>query len=180
MILPDDEICYRAVSSRDPRFDGFFYTGVTSTGIYCRPSCPAMTPRRSNVRFFASAAGAQRDGFRACKRCRPDVAPGSPAWDIRGDLAGRALRMIGDGVVDREGVPGLAKRLGYSERQLGRTLLAEVGAGPLALARSHRAHTARILLETTDLPASDVAFTAGFASIRQFNQTMRGVRQLAA
>ncbi|MGI8879719.1 MAG: AlkA N-terminal domain-containing protein [Jatrophihabitans sp.] len=174
-MLPDDDICYRAVSSRDPRFDGFFYTGVTSTGIYCRPSCPAMTPRRANVRFFASAAGAQRDGFRACKRCRPDVAAGSPEWDIRGDLAGRALRMTGDGVVDREGVPGLARRLGYSERQLGRTLLAEVGAGPLALARSHRAQTARILLETTDLPASDIAFAAGFASIRQFNQTMREV-----
>ncbi len=173
--LPDAETCYRAVSGRDARFDGWFFTAVTSTGIYCRPSCPALTPKRENVRFFPSAAGAQRHGFRACKRCRPDAAPGSPDWDIRADLAGRALRLIADGVVDRDGVPGLARKLGYSERQLNRTLLAEVGAGPLALARSHRAQTARILLETTRLPATDVAFAAGFASVRQFNETIREV-----
>jgi AraC family transcriptional regulator of adaptative response / DNA-3-methyladenine glycosylase II len=174
-VLPDADTCYRAVASRDPRFDGWFFTAVTSTGIYCRPSCPALTPRRSNVRFFPSAAGAQRNGFRACKRCRPDASPGSPDWDVRADLAGRALRLISDGVVDRDGVPGLARRLGYSERQLNRTLLAEVGAGPLALARAGRAQTARILLETTGLPATDVAFAAGFASVRQFNDTVREV-----
>ena len=174
-VIPDDDICYRAVTGRDARFDGWFYTAVTSTGIYCRPSCPALTPRRKNVRFFPSAAGAQRHGFRACKRCRPDASPGSPDWDVRADLAGRALRLIADGVVDRDGVPGLARRLGYSERQLNRTLLAEVGAGPLALARSHRAQTARVLLETTDLAAADVAFAAGFASVRQFNETVRDV-----
>jgi AraC family transcriptional regulator, regulatory protein of adaptative response / DNA-3-methyladenine glycosylase II len=173
--LPDADTCYRAVASRDPRFDGWFFTAVTSTGIYCRPSCPALTPRRSNVRFFPSAAGAQRNGFRACKRCRPDASPGSPDWDVRADLAGRALRLISDGVVDRDGVPGLARRLGYSERQLNRTLLAEVGAGPLALARAGRAQTARILLETTTMPATDVAFAAGFASVRQFNDTVREV-----
>src|SRR3954447_1097356 len=145
----DREACYRAVQSRDRRFDGVFYTGVTSTGIYCRPSCPAITPRRHNVTFHRSAAAAQSAGFRACKRCRPDAAPGSPDWDVRADLAGRALRLIADGVVDREGVPGLSRRLGYSSRQLTRTLLAEVGAGPLALARAHRAQTARLLLETT-------------------------------
>ena len=175
MHIPDADTCYRAVASRDPRFDGWFYTAVTSTGIYCRPSCPALTPRRANVTFFPSAAGAQRRGFRACKRCRPDASPGSPDWDIRADLAGRALRLIDDGVVDRDGVPGLARRLGYSQRQLNRTLLAEVGAGPLALARARRAQTARILLETTSLAAADVAFAAGFASVRQFNDTVREV-----
>ena len=172
MILPDGDTCYRAVKGRDARFDGWFFTAVRTTGIYCRPSCPAMTPKRTNVDFYASAAAAQRSGFRACKRCRPDSSPGSPEWDVRGDLAGRALRLIGDGLIDREGVTGLASRLGYSERQLNRTLLAEVGAGPLALARAQRAQTARVLLETTELPAGDVAFAAGFSSIRQFNATM--------
>jgi AraC family transcriptional regulator of adaptative response / DNA-3-methyladenine glycosylase II len=175
MILPELDTCYRAVKGRDARFDGWFFTAVRTTGIYCRPSCPAQTPLRKNVEFYPSAAAAQRGGFRACKRCRPDSAPGSPEWDARGDLAGRALRLIGDGVVDREGVPGLARRLGYSERQVNRTLLAEVGAGPLALARAQRAQTARILLETTELPSSDVAFAAGFASIRQFNATIAEV-----
>jgi AraC family transcriptional regulator of adaptative response / DNA-3-methyladenine glycosylase II len=175
VILPEADTCYRAVSGRDARFDGWFYTAVRTTGIYCRPSCPAVTPRRRNVTFYPSAAAAQRAGYRACKRCRPDAAPGSPEWDVRGDLAGRALRLIGDGVIDRDGVGGLARRLGYSERQVTRTLLAEVGAGPLALARAQRAQTARVLLETTDLPMADVAFAAGFASVRQFNDTVREV-----
>jgi AraC family transcriptional regulator, regulatory protein of adaptative response / DNA-3-methyladenine glycosylase II len=175
VILPDSETCYRAVKGRDARFDGWFFTAVKTTGIYCRPSCPARTPKPQNVCFLPSAAAAQRAGFRACKRCRPDASPGSPLWDVRGDLAGRALRLIGDGVIDREGVPGLARRLDYSVRQVNRTLLAEVGAGPLALARSQRAQTARVLLETSDLPSSDVAFAAGFASIRQFNDTMQEV-----
>jgi AraC family transcriptional regulator of adaptative response / DNA-3-methyladenine glycosylase II len=171
----DHETCYRAVSSRDARFDGAFFTAVTSTGIYCRPSCPALTPKRSNVRFYATAAAAQQGGFRACKRCRPDATPGSPEWNLRADLVGRAMRLIADGVVDRDGVAGLAARLGYSERHLHRQLVAEVGAGPIALARAQRAQTARILLETTDLAVSHVAFAAGFASIRQFNDTIRDV-----
>lgn len=175
MILPDSDVCYRAVQSRDARFDGWFYTAVRTTGIYCRPSCPAITPKRGNVTFYPSSAAAQRAGYRACKRCRPDAAPGSPEWDVRGDLAGRALRLIGDGVVDREGIPGLARRLGYSQRQVHRTLVAQVGAGPLALARAQRAQTARVLLETTDLPVTDVAFAAGFASVRQFNDTVQEV-----
>ena len=169
------ETCYRAVSSRDDRFDGTFYTAVTSTGIYCRPSCPARTPSRRNVRFYRTAAEAQVAGFRACRRCRPDVSPGDPEWNIRADLAGRAMRLVADGVVDREGVAGLASRLGYSERQVHRTLVEEVGAGPLRLARAQRAHTARILLETTALPVTEVAYAAGFASIRQFNDTIREV-----
>jgi AraC family transcriptional regulator of adaptative response / DNA-3-methyladenine glycosylase II len=171
----DFETCRRAAESRDPRFDGIFFTGVLTTGIYCRPSCPAVTPKRENVRFFRTAAEAQAAGLRACRRCRPDVAPGSPEWNIRADLAGRAMRMIADGVVDRDGVTGLAQRLGYSERHVHRTLLDEVGASPVRLARSQRGHTARVLLETTDLPVTEVAYAAGFASIRQFNDTVREV-----
>ena len=174
-MIEDFEHHYRAVRSRDARFDGWFFVGVTSTGIYCRPSCPAVTPKRTNVRFYPSAAAAQSGGFRACKRCRPDATPGSPEWNSRADLAGRAMRLIADGVVDREGVAGLARRLGYTERHLHRMLVAEVGAGPIALARARRAHTARLLIETTSLPITEVAFAAGFASIRQFNDTVRAV-----
>jgi AraC family transcriptional regulator of adaptative response / DNA-3-methyladenine glycosylase II len=174
-VLKDFEHCYRAVRGRDVRFDGWFYVAVTSTGIYCRPSCPAATPKRSNVRFFPTAAAAQYAGFRACKRCRPDAVPGSPEWDTRADIVARAMRLIADGVVDRDGVAGLARRLSYTERHLRRLLCADVGAGPLALARARRAHTARLLIETTDLPITEVAFAAGFTSIRQFNDTIREV-----
>jgi AraC family transcriptional regulator of adaptative response / DNA-3-methyladenine glycosylase II len=163
------------MSSRDSRFDGQFITGVHSTGIYCRPSCPAMTPKPVNVSFYITAAAAHDAGLRACKRCLPDAVPGSPAWNIRDDLAARAMRLIGDGTVEREGVPGLADRLGYTPRHLTRVLVAEVGAGPLALARAHRAHTARALLTGTDLPVTDVAFAAGFGSVRQFNDTIAAV-----
>lgn len=166
---------YRAIDARDTRFDGQFVTAVHSTGIYCRPSCPARTPKRENVSFFPTSAAAHEAGFRACKRCLPEAAPGSPAWDLRGDAAARAMRLIADGVVEREGVPGLAARLGYSSRHLTRMLTAELGAGPLALARAHRAHNARMLLVGTDMPISDIAFSAGFASIRQCNDTIREV-----
>jgi AraC family transcriptional regulator, regulatory protein of adaptative response / DNA-3-methyladenine glycosylase II len=174
-MIDDFERCYGAVLARDARFDGWFVTAVTSTHIYCRPSCPARTPSPQNVRFYPSAAGAQRAGFRACKRCRPDASPGSPEWNVRQDVVARAMRMIGEGVVDRDGVAGLARRLAYSPRQLNRLLLSEVGAGPLALARAQRAQTARVLVETTELPVSHVAFAAGFASVRQFNDTIRQV-----
>ncbi|WP_406174753.1 bifunctional transcriptional activator/DNA repair enzyme AdaA [Streptomyces sp. NBC_00996] len=166
---------YEAVRSRDARFDGDFFFAVETTGIYCRPSCPAVTPKRRNVRFYATAAAAQSSGFRACRRCRPDAVPGSAEWNVRADVVGRAMRLIGDGVVDREGVGGLAVRLGYSARQVQRQLTAEVGAGPVALARAQRAHTARVLLQTTDLPVTQIAFAAGFASVRQFNDTIRAV-----
>ncbi|GAA0480385.1 AlkA N-terminal domain-containing protein [Streptomyces sp. NPDC046215] len=166
---------YEAVSSRDARFDGEFFFAVATTGIYCRPSCPAVTPKRVNVRFFPSAAAAQGAGFRACRRCRPDAVPGSAEWNVRADLVGRAVRLIGDGVVDREGVAGLAARLGYSSRQVHRQLTEELGAGPVALARAQRAHTARVLLQTTALPVTEIAFAAGFASVRQFNETVRDV-----
>lgn len=174
-MIRDFDSRYRAVSSRDERFDGWFIVAVTSTGIYCRPSCPAVTPKRANVRFYPTAGAAQYAGFRACKRCLPDAVPGSPEWDVRADVAGRAMRLISDGVVDREGVSGLARRLGYTERHLHRLLVAELGAGPLALARTRRAHTARLLLESTGLPITQVAFAAGFSSIRQFNETVRAV-----
>ena len=174
-VLRDFEHRYRVVRGRDIRFDGWFYVAVTSTGIYCRPSCPAATPKRSNVRFYPTAAAAQYAGFRACKRCRPDAVPGSPEWDTRADIVARAMRLIADGVVDRDGVAGLARRLCYTERHLHRLLSAEVGAGPLALARARRANTARLLIETTDLPITEVAFAAGFTSIRQFNETIREV-----
>lgn len=173
--VTDEETRYQAVRSRDARFDGVFFTAVSTTGIYCRPSCPAVTPKRPNVRFYPTAAAAQGAGFRACRRCRPDAVPGSPEWNVRADLVGRAMRLIGDGVVDREGVGGLASRLGYSARQVHRQLTAELGAGPVALARAQRAHTARILLQTTGLPVTQTAFAAGFASVRQFNDTVRAV-----
>jgi AraC family transcriptional regulator of adaptative response / DNA-3-methyladenine glycosylase II len=171
----DFDVCYRALGARDSRFDGWFFTAVTSTGVYCRPSCPAMTPKREHVRFYPSAAACQQAGFRACKRCRPDATPGSPEWNSRGDVVARAMRLIADGVIDRDGVPGLAAALGYSVRQLQRVLVAELGAGPLALARAQRAQTARTLVETSSLPMTEVAFAAGFESIRQFNATVRVV-----
>ena len=166
---------YRAIDARDIRFDGQFVTAVRSTGIYCRPSCPARTPKPQNVTFYPTSAAAHEAGYRACKRCLPEAAPGSPAWNLRGDAAARAMRLIADGVVEREGVSGLAARLGYSSRHLNRLLTAELGAGPLALARAHRAHNARMLLVGTDLPVSEIAFSSGFASIRQAGDTIREV-----
>lgn len=175
----DTERCVRAVQSKDARFDGWFFTAVLTTRIYCRPSCPVVPPKPANMTFHPSAAACQQAGFRACKRCRPDTSPGSPEWNRRADLTARAMRLIADGVVDREGVPGLAARLGYSTRQVERQLLAELGAGPLALARAQRAQTARLLIETTPLPMADIAFAAGFSSIRTFNDTVREVYALS-
>jgi AraC family transcriptional regulator of adaptative response / DNA-3-methyladenine glycosylase II len=166
---------YSALSARDARFDGQFIAGVSTTGIYCRPSCPALTPKPGNVRFFRTAAAAHDAGLRACKRCQPDAVPGSPDWNLHDDLASRAMRLVQDGVVEREGVDGLARRLGYTPRHVSRVLQTELGAGPLALARAHRAQTARSLLAATDLPISDIAFAAGFGSLRQFNETIAAV-----
>lgn len=174
----DTDRCLRAVRSKDARFDGWFFTAVLTTGIYCRPSCPVVPPKPENMVFHPSAAACQQAGFRACKRCRPDTSPGSPEWNRRADLVARAMRLIADGVVDRDGVPGLAARLGYSTRQIERQLLAELGAGPLALARAQRAQTARLLAETTSLPMAQIAFAAGFSSLRTFNDTVREVYAL--
>ncbi len=175
----DQERFVRAFQSKDARFDGWFFGAVITTGIYCRPSCPAVSPKPENMRFYPSAAAAQQAGFRACKRCRPDASPGSPQWNERADLVARAMRLIADGVIDRDGVPGLAGRLGYSVRQVERQLHAELGAGPLALARAQRAQTARLLIETSGLPMGEVAFAAGFASIRTFNETVQEVFALS-
>jgi AraC family transcriptional regulator of adaptative response / DNA-3-methyladenine glycosylase II len=171
----DIERCLRAVQSKDARFDGWFVSAVMTTRIYCRPSCPVVPPKAANMRFYPSAAAAQHAGFRACKRCRPDASPGSPQWNGRADLVARAMRLIADGVVDRGGVTALADRLGYGIRQVERQLLAELGAGPLALARAQRAQSARLMIETTTLSMTEVADAAGFASIRAFNDTMRTV-----
>jgi AraC family transcriptional regulator of adaptative response / DNA-3-methyladenine glycosylase II len=174
-VIEDPGRCYEAAKSKDARFDGVFFCAVTSTGIYCRPSCTARTPKRENMRFYPTAAAAQQAGFRACLRCRPDATPGSPEWNVRADVVARAMRLIRDGIVDLEGIEGLARRLGYSTRQLNRLITAEVGTGPLALARAQRSQTARVLLETTDLPIAHIAFAAGFASVRQCNDTIRQI-----
>jgi AraC family transcriptional regulator of adaptative response / DNA-3-methyladenine glycosylase II len=163
---------YRAIDARDTRFDGQFYTAVRTTGIYCRPSCPARTPKADNVTFYETSAAAHEAGYRACKRCLPEAVPGTPAWNVRSDIAGRAMRLINDGVINRDGVEGLAARLGYSSRQLNRILSHELGAGPLSLARASRAQTARTLLVSTGMKVSDIAFAAGFSSVRQFNETI--------
>ncbi len=169
----DRTVAYGAVSGRDPRYDGRLYLGVTSTGVYCRPSCPARTPRQENCRYYRSAAAAVAAGFRACRRCRPDALPGSREWDARADLAAQALRAIALGVVDEVGVEGLAERLHVSARHLQRVVVAEMGAGPAQIARSRRAQLARHLLDETRLTMADVAFASGFASVRQFNDVMR-------
>ncbi|WP_229715315.1 DNA-3-methyladenine glycosylase 2 family protein [Subtercola lobariae] len=166
---------YRAMKAKDARFDGQFITGVHTTGIYCRPSCPARTPHPQNVSFYLTAAAAHEAGLRACKRCFPDAVPGSPEWNLRDDLSARAMRLIEDGVVDREGVEGLALRLGYTPRHLTRVLTAELGAGPQALARAHRAQSARVLLQSTELPVTQVVFASGFSSVRAFNDTIAAV-----
>jgi len=169
----DPDTCFRAVLARDPRFDGRFFTGVTSTGIYCRPICPARTPARGHMRFFAHAATAEAAGFRACRRCRPEASPGSPDWNVRADLAARAVRLIADGYVDAHGISGLAARLAVTQRHLHRLLVAELGAGPQALARTARLQTARRLLAETSMPITEVAFASGFSSVRQFNASVR-------
>ena len=169
----DFDSCYRAASARDTRFDGRFYTAVTSTGIYCRPVCPARTPARKNVRFYRHAAAAEAAGFRPCRRCRPELSPGDPGWDVAADLVGRALRLIDDGVADEYGIAGLAERLHVTERHLLRLFTAQLGAGPLAVARTRRLLLAKQLLTETPLPITDVAFAAGFGSVRQFNATMK-------
>nr|WP_205830001.1 Ada metal-binding domain-containing protein [Microbispora sp. CL1-1] len=169
----DFDACYLAVSARDSRFDGRFYTAVTTTGIYCRPICPARTPARGNVRFYRHAAAAEAAGFRPCRRCRPELSPGDPGWDVRADLVGRALRLIDDGVADETGVAGLARRLHVTERHLHRLFAAELGTGPLAVARTRRLLLAKQLLTETTLPMADVAFAAGFGSVRQFNAAMK-------
>jgi AraC family transcriptional regulator of adaptative response / DNA-3-methyladenine glycosylase II len=172
----DDDQRYRALKSRDSRFDGLFIVGVRTTGIYCRPSCPTpVQPLRKNIDFFPSTAAAQRTGLRACKRCRPDASPGSPEWNLRDDLVARAMQRINQGYLDSNSVADLASELAVTERHLRRLVIEALGAPPLALARAKRAQAARTLIETTSMRFTDVAFAAGFSSLRQFNDTVRAV-----
>jgi len=165
--------CYRALLSRDRRFDGRFFIGVVTTGVYCRPVCPVSPAKPENARFFACAAAAEAAGFRPCRRCRPDAAPGTPAWMGSSAAVTRALRLITDGALDDGGVDTLAARLGMSARQLRRLFATHLGASPSDIARARRVHFARRLLDDTTLPITQVALSAGFTSIRQFNHAFR-------
>jgi AraC family transcriptional regulator of adaptative response / DNA-3-methyladenine glycosylase II len=169
----DPDICYRALETRDRRFDGRFFTGVLSTGVYCRPVCPARTPLRRNVRFFACAAAAEAAGFRPCMRCRPETAPGTPAWSGTSASVSRALRLIDDGFLDDAGVDELAVRLGVTARHLRRLFDEHLGASPVAIAQARRVHFARRLVDETGLAMTDIAFNAGFGSVRRFNHLFR-------
>jgi len=173
----DAAALYRAVESRDRRFEGRFVIGVLTTGIYCRPGCPARLPRPENVRFFACAAAAESTGLRPCRRCRPEAAPGTPASLGTGATVARALRLIDEGGLDGAGIEELAARLGLGGRHLRRLFVEQLGASPLAIARSRRVHFARKLLDETDLPMVEVAAAAGFGSLRRFNTEVRGVFQ---
>jgi AraC family transcriptional regulator of adaptative response / DNA-3-methyladenine glycosylase II len=172
-VTDDFEATYLAVASRDPRFDGRLFVAVTSTRIYCRPICPATMPKRRNVRFYRHAAVAELAGFRPCRRCRPEASPDSPEWDTRGDLVGRGLRLIAQGVADRHGASELSRKLGVSARHLQRVFKEEIGTTPGVVARSRRAKLARQLLAESDLPIGMVAFASGFSSVRAFNETMQ-------
>lgn len=168
------DICYRALTSRDSRFDGRFFTGVTTTGIYCRPVCPAPKPKRGNVRYFACAAAAEAAGFRPCMRCRPEASPGTPAWVGSSTTVTRALRMIADGALDNGGdVDALAGQLGMGSRNLRRLFLQHLGASPKSVALTRRLHFAKTLLDSTALPVTEIAFSAGFSSIRRFNDAFK-------
>jgi AraC family transcriptional regulator of adaptative response / DNA-3-methyladenine glycosylase II len=169
----DTESCYRALQTRDARFDGRFFTGVTSTGIFCRPVCPARTPHLRNCTFYPSAAAAAEAGFRPCLRCGPEVAPGLPTWSGTSATVGRAMRLIAEGALDESSVAVLAERLGLGERHLRRLFLEHVGATPVAVAQTRRVLFAKKLLTETGLPVTDVAFASGFASLRRFNDAMQ-------
>lgn len=169
----DFDSCYGAVTSRDRRFDGRFFTGVLTTGIYCRPICPARTPLRRNVTFFKQAAAAEAAGFRACKRCRPETSPDARDWNVASDVVRRAMELIDAGALDDGDVASLAARLHVGDRHLRRLFAMETGTSPNEIARHRRLRRARHLIESTDMPISDVAFSAGYASLRQFNDSIR-------
>ncbi len=173
MELPAREVCYRALQSRDARFDGLMFTGVTSTGIYCRPICPARTPRFENCRFYGSAAAAQDAGFRPCLRCRPETAPDLASWRGTSNTVSRALALIAEGALDGEGksVESLAERLGIGERQLRRLFLQHLGASPISVAQTRRVLFAKQLIHETRMPMTEVAMASGFSSVRRFNET---------
>ncbi len=170
----DAALCYEAIQSRDRRFDGRFFTAIVTTGVYCRPGCPARTPKPENILFFACAAAAEAAGFRPCMRCRPESSPGTPTWLAAAETVSRALRWIAEGVLDHGGrIDELAARLGLSARQLRRLFAEHLGASPVEFASARRTHFARRLIDETDLPMAETAFASGFESIRQFNHAMR-------
>jgi AraC family transcriptional regulator, regulatory protein of adaptative response / DNA-3-methyladenine glycosylase II len=175
MELPDRETCYRALQSRDARFDGLIFVGVSSTSVYCRPVCPARTPKFQNCRFFASAAAAQDSGFRPCLRCRPESAPDLASWKGTSNTVSRALALIAEGALDGDGnrVDKLADRLGLGERQLRRLFLQHLGASPISVAQSRRVLFAKQLLHETRMPMTEVALASGFGSLRRFNETFQ-------
>ena len=169
----DRDRCYDAMKTRDRRFDGRFFVGVATTGVYCRPVCPARLPLLQNVRFYSCAAAAEGAGFRACRRCRPETAPGTPAWLGSSAIVSRGLRLIDAGALDEDDVDRLASRLGVGARQLRRLFARHLGASPTEIARARRVHFARLLLDQSDRPITELAFASGFASVRQFNHAFR-------
>jgi AraC family transcriptional regulator, regulatory protein of adaptative response / DNA-3-methyladenine glycosylase II len=175
MELPDRDVCYRALQSRDSRFDGLLYVGVTSTGIYCRPVCPARTAKPEHCRFFGSAAAAQDAGFRPCLRCRPETAPDLASWRGTSNTVSRALALISDGALSGAGatVETLANRLGVGERQLRRLFFQHLGASPVAVAQTRRVLFAKQLIHETRMPMTEVALASGFGSVRRFNEVFR-------
>jgi AraC family transcriptional regulator of adaptative response / DNA-3-methyladenine glycosylase II len=174
MELPSREVCYRALLSRDARFDGLIYVGVRSTGVYCRPICPARTPKFENCSFFGSAAAAQDAGFRPCLRCRPEIAPELASWRGTSNTVSRALFLISEGALDGDGtVDKLAARLGLGERQLRRLFLQHLGASPISVAQTRRVLFAKQLIHDTRMPMAAVSSAAGFGSLRRFNETFR-------
>ena len=177
MELSDRETCYRALQSRDARFDGLMFIGVSSTGVYCRPVCPARTPMFQNCRFFASAAAAQDAGFRPCLRCRPETAPDLAVWRGTSNTVSRALALIAEGGLDGRGrsVDKLAERLGVGERQLRRLFLQHLGASPISVAQTRRVLFAKQLIHETRMPMTQLAMASGFSSVRRFNETFQGL-----
>ena len=175
----DPDICFRALRSRDARFDGRFFIAVRTTGIYCRPICPARAAKQENLVFFAHAAAAEDAGFRPCLRCRPDAAPSTPTWGGTKAVVSRALRLIAEGALDSGDVDDLGVRVGLGARHLRRLFLRHLGATPIAVAQTRRLHLARTLIHTTRLPLSDIAFGSGFASVRRFNAAFRAAYGIA-
>jgi AraC family transcriptional regulator of adaptative response/methylated-DNA-[protein]-cysteine methyltransferase len=169
----DFALCDRARTARDRRYDGRFFTGVRTTGIYCRPVCPVKPAQSRNVRFFPSAAAAEQAGFRPCLRCRPETAPFSPAWRGSGATVTRAMRMIAAGFLDDHAVDALATRLGIGARHLVRLFQTHAGTTPLAVAKTCRVQRAKRLLDDPALSITEIAFAAGFSSVRRFNAVFR-------
>src|SRR5260370_33458273 len=163
----------RARLARDARFDGRFFIGVTTTGIYCRPICPAPSPKPQNVRYYPSAAAAAEAGFRPCLRCRPEASPGTPAWLGASASVSRALKLIAESALDDGGVENLAERLGMGSRHLRRLFVRHLGATPVAVAQTRRVHFAKKLIDETSLPMTQIAMAAGFGSVRRFNATFQ-------